>query len=474
MTLISKWRLFIGLTDNTGFDKKFKRAPTQLPPERNDASGGAPEVEDDPISDDEADEGPVVNSNNANDAMDFSKSSPYDLDVDLKEDRMSLFLDDPEKAVEVFFSTHFLLRGLFFGNASIRWTPFIVRSFLEFLLCHRVVPEIENRLKRAVETAHLAEDQLQRTKQVSLNFPDEWGSACYDLFGTMEPIVWGIEGLDIPEQPNWGEIHVTEIDPDLPLPKLTGVDETLNSHPAPNAVTTEIPTDTVVSAVDSKFARLNIEDDVSETAVEDTSTLPNPWKDLTENSGTIEDWANGGAPQWDDESNEETTWGAPPPRPNIFQFLGPSSFPYTHVPIRAERSDREIVAIYPPVSASKYPQGSVSPFHATFSSVVLKPWDPKKADPDIPPPVMVRDDAVSVGYSTPHDPRKDNITVLVSPSATEGMVPGLGFGGIFVQVIQRSETIQDKKSSKFDGRAWWYVEANTQVFPSFWRRHALR
>ena len=85
---------------------------------------------------------------------------------------------------------------------------------------------------------------------------------------------------------------------------------TLDPHPTLNATVKKIPHDTANAEVNSKFES-NFNGDAFKTATEDTSTLPNPWKDFSENSGTIEDWANSGAPKWDDESNAEPTWGVP-------------------------------------------------------------------------------------------------------------------------------------------------------------------
>ena len=110
------------------------------------------------------------------------------------------------------------------------------------------------------------------------------------------------------------------------------MNRTLDPHPTLNATVKKIPHDTANTEVDSKFES-NFDGDAFKTATEDTSTLPNPQKDSSENSRTIEDWANSGTPKWDDKSNTEPTWGVPVSRPNIFQFIGPSLLPYTHVPI---------------------------------------------------------------------------------------------------------------------------------------------
>jgi len=98
---------------------------------------------------------------------------------------------------------------------------------------------------------------------------------------------------------------------------------------------------------------------------------------------------------------------------------------------------------------------------------------------------MIHDDAKEFGIDDTHDPRNDNITVLVDPSAIQGLIPGLGVGGIFVQAaakpvegptdakkkFNKSNTQRGKKPQRntlFDGKQWWYLESVNQVIPSYW------
>ena len=256
------------------------------------------------------------------------------------------------------------------------------------------------------------------------------------------------------------------------------------------------------------------------------------WGD--EGSWNENTWAQSGP--GDDETQEgqgangeavisDTKWADVDPSWNrdpasLFSLLGPSVFPLTHTTGIVECSTRRVSAIHFPANHPKgvpstSPQKSLgrataeanerqdwtpsacgveAELDARFAKVILEPWGREEGDisrpeiwttsrgPVIVPgiPFKVSTDTAGAFTRKPHNPLKDSITLLVEPSFAEtlGLVPGLGLGAMWIEIVRQKSGAAENASSgiaQADGNTpgrFWYHEDVTGIFPSFYTPRA--
>jgi hypothetical protein len=427
--------------------------------------------------------------------------------------RLEQFLLDPALAVKAFLSHEYQNRGLYWEEWYLYAGPIAVLAFLEFFLRHQLLPDDYTKpLREAVDAAKHAKYELPRTKKAAMALRDKWGTVCVNLFGSIEEVHWGVVPFEstVASTPGdaavWGthdEGYITE------APIMAELIETNDIPVSSGDVLSDEPRRTPARADGS----------------EDTSATQRWGSSSTAGDDEISN-ADSDAPY-----AKETlpTWDAHPPPPTMFQFVGCSTFPMTHAPVRAERSVRAILATFPPMDllASTH-ANPISLLHSKLGRVVLGPWkDAMRWEGDLRAPEMLRMELRAGGgvvggaplaepstdlaaqFWKPgepgfvHDPLKDNITVFVDPEIIDDLTVGLGVTGIFVQVAKRLDApvfpillsssnvgagageggagAKKKKpyggankqgstptSKSNDGRSWWYIESVTQIIPSFW------
>lgn len=409
-------------------------------------------------------------------------------DPDAQKDAMDVFFDNPERSIKVFLSSHFRLRGLFWLEYNLQAGPTLLRFFLSFIIRHRAFPEYEREFRRALEVAVHAEEELPKTKIIAVALPDPWGVACNSIYGSQIPDVWGLPGLSITplEEPKLEEVP----DVDVPVAQLVGED-IIPDGIVPEPTAMEALNDLADVNINGEDVRLS---DTAASATEPTVATDGwtPFEPGTEPAWPEPADTAGGGWGDSDAGDPNDAWEALGPKTTFFSFVGPSSFPNTHVPVRVERSLREILEVNPPLE----PGPTVSHLHANLATVVLGPWRkcPLREGSELPPPEIVRDDAALFGITDVHDATVGNITVFVDPSVVESLHTGLGVGGLFVQVAEKPKEVDEgddvagggsgepkkkKKKSKSarakaaagnatDGKLWWYIESVSQVIPSYW------
>jgi hypothetical protein len=177
----------------------------------------------------------------------------------------------------------------------------------------------------------------------------------------------------------------------------------------------------------------------------------------------------------------ESGWNLAPV-PTLTELLGPTKLPLTHTTGIFEVSMRKIVDLIHPSSIGKVegstpdsPAGVVEEeLYERFARIVLGPWigwdcgketivDKPTISPRSRGPVKAEGEG-NQGVEGAHDPYKENITVLVEPSALETMIIGVGISAIWVQITRAD----DDGNPVGGGRDVWYMESVTQVIPSFY------
>lgn len=224
-----------------------------------------------------------------------------------------------------------------------------------------------------------------------------------------------------------------------------------------------------------------------------TDGEPVSWDNSTDNQATDGADTNVPLPPWADSA---PTWGLE--MPSLTTFLGPTVFPLTHTTGIVECSTRRVREVHPPAKTStgkrstKRKRGNAEEqwapsasgveavLDAQFAKVVLAPWGSEGGDiskpeiwatsrgPVVDPNQPSDSSALDLTGSPgkPHNPLTDDIVLLVQPHLldTFSLVPGLGLGAMWVQLVRSEEVGSESQSTK----TFWYHEDLTGIFPSFY------
>ncbi|KAF9534652.1 hypothetical protein CPB83DRAFT_901623 [Crepidotus variabilis] len=107
-----------------------------------------------------------------------------------KHTKLLAFLSDPEQSVKVFLSWYTRKEGLVWSPAHLNALPRLLVFFLELLIRTKAMPESERSLRRAVEVAKQAVDEIPKTGRLCRNLPDNLGVGCraiWDVQWAEEP-----------------------------------------------------------------------------------------------------------------------------------------------------------------------------------------------------------------------------------------------------------------------------------------------
>lgn len=213
--------------------------------------------------------------------------------------------------------------------------------------------------------------------------------------------------------------------------------------------------------------------------------------------GKGEGWGDGSkvdpSNEWSNTELQQLVWESDDKVQPLFEFLGPTVFPLTHAPGIVERSMRRVKSITPPAvnppKAPPNPEGGPNPvaveidLDRNFSKIVLAPmpdWDngdaPVYSSPTILKsscgavvrPEPAAEPSGSDSHSKPHDPLKDDITLLIESKQANLLRVGMGVGGTFVQLVRQPS---DKPTKKKKGKkipVYWYLEDAAFITVSFW------
>jgi hypothetical protein len=202
---------------------------------------------------------------------------------------------------------------------------------------------------------------------------------------------------------------------------------------------------------------------------ENPQVSPSMWD--PPNPNVTSAWGNvanvgGDTANWGDPPQAAQEWGAALTLDSMLPFIGPSSIPVTHKPIRAEQSTRRIISFTRPSDTSE------SYLDQRLVTVNLGTWTTPKEGTSVPPPRMLLDE--SEGILQPHDPNKNGIRIFVDPTVVDCLRVGLGITGVFVQVMRTDEDLRESQkgspssTDRVGDNVWWYVESVRSVVPSYW------
>ncbi|TFY67899.1 hypothetical protein EVG20_g3757, partial [Dentipellis fragilis] len=426
-----------------------------------------------------------------------------------KDIRMDNFLNDPERSMRIFFSSYFRDRGLIWSEPRCLAMPTLVSYFLRYLLRSRVLPEPEHEkpLRRACEIAEKARFELPLTHAIGKAVTDEFHDACRHCWGTRKPpFDWGDSGIFASQK---DEDKDANEDEDAAEPGTKRQKTDVDSAPLDAAVKAAVAS--VVSNAAEFQPILLDKNTVPESVAAGGWGEPGSgsWGDATAWGADADDapaagtegtgWgdaANTATPvawnaDWGDgdgngESAEEmAAWNRPPP--TLVGLLGPTALPLTHEPGVVEWSTRRVVSLHPPLPPRLPGSGADAVEEALerhFGRVVFAPWPgwDKHEKSDIRKPVIPNTSKGAVvaeedaereveakGGVRPHNPFKDEITVLVMPEIVDLLSVGMGLGAYWIEIVrQEGVSSGSKKGKKKERPRYWYIEQVMHIMPSYY------
>ncbi|KAI6042833.1 hypothetical protein EDC04DRAFT_2563698 [Pisolithus marmoratus] len=498
------FRLYIGLLVNPTIYKKGKdkKAARNAPPDsdsEDDSDGDLPEVVSTCAKDqDTSKKRPRPRDSLSN--SDEDEDVPFNqqkIDEETREEKLTIFLSDPEKSVRIFLSSYMREKGLIWSERNLTYAPHLLSFFLRFVLRNRVLQEqtYQRGIKRALGTIEQAKKELPLTYKVGHMLPDKCSEGCQRVFGWMGTVNWFTATVP-EEQPKVTDTATGERqDITLPSEEETSLKEAVEDN-----LDMDITPLIEKGSTETEWGGWGN----TESATEG-NTWGSEWGEWDTGDGQGTSWdvntervpvdgdqeCSGPLPIWSDSA---PTWGRD--LTSLMTFLGPSVFPLTHTTGIVECSTRRVREVIPPAPSSpsstrkRKPKSShiqetwVSKpeLDARFGKVVLAPWDRIGGDiskpeiwatsrgPVIDPNASGDSQSTNTGGGTqsPHNPLTDDITLLVEPHLldTLGLAPGLGLGAMWVQIVRLED--MEGPSRTTCSKTFWYHEDLTGIFPGFY------
>ncbi|KAJ6605947.1 hypothetical protein B0H10DRAFT_2075275, partial [Mycena sp. CBHHK59/15] len=412
-----------------------------------------------------------------------------------KYNRLQNFLNDPERSIQIFLSSHMKNQGLFWADRNLTNAPQLLRFFVEYLLRNRVLPDqaSERSLKNVLDIIKIASKELPLTPKISKALPDNFSMACQSYWGRQ--VTWSFTLSDSDGDSATGERDA----------KRSRLDDDGDAafESVLKAENIElIKQDDVLGA----GAVHDGSNDTDTTAVDGADWGSGSWGSTEAYDPTVftppadakDSW--GGAPYTID-------WVSPS-LPTLLSVLGPTALPLTHVPGVVEQSVRRITSITAPLEVTGAVEAHVdgcepSPdavereLEEKLYRVELGPWprwdsDDSISDFSVPrilrtsldsSPAVPNSDESSASSSSVLGPLhhvEDTITILFEPAVVDTLCVGMGLGGTWVQLARVQDVAHagDVEPSKPNAKAevnvpqgrrvYWYLDELAMVLPSYW------
>ena len=257
-------------------------------------------------------------------------------------------------------------------------------------------------------------------------------------------------------------------------------------------------------AMTYKFIDIRPDDSVEPVAATESKTQSTTEKSNTPPGEDNGGWGGGGNSTWGDADVDadadnmnawssdqlvELAWDSGVKRQPMLGLFGPTAFPLTHTTGVVERSMRRIKSIQPPNNNTPKAQVRPGPDPAAvefdldrhFSKIILEPmldWDNDEAPVYSSPSIITESSrGPVVGYDVPatatkwsgvkpHDPKNDDIIVLIEKHVAELLREGMGVAGAWVQIVRENPQVKNKKGKVY--KTYWYLEEVALVTTSFW------
>ncbi|KAJ3511335.1 hypothetical protein NLJ89_g4158 [Agrocybe chaxingu] len=370
------------------------------------------------------------------------------------EEKLTTFLDDPEKSIRIFLSSYAQAKG---ADANLDCLPRVIRFFVEYLLRSKVLPDCEQSLRRSLDSINAGLIEIPNCSTIAKVMPDKFSLGCQTFWGrkadgysvveTGLPTEWDLVSSRIEEVEPQTKKQKTESE-NKPKTSLTWAPSWGQAGDAPWAASAE--------GLDGWGQPI------------DTSIVEEAASDVVDDSA------------WDMAT---------------YPLIGPANLSSTHAPGVVERSMRVIKSIIhvgppppaPPPGASAEPDVAAveAELEHKFVRVLLGPmidWDGGESPALRRPTILktsnglvieegVEPPAVLEGGAKPHDPLNSDITLLIEniPEQVQLLREGMGIGGTWVQLARKVEPPKKKKGkSKSKKASYWYLDEFTFITPSFW------
>ncbi|EED84771.1 predicted protein [Postia placenta Mad-698-R] len=336
-----------------------------------------------------------------------------------RDSRMDAVFDDTEKNIKIFLSSYFHDKGLIWSEQCVHDAPILIGFFINFIICNHILPEHEKGLWCALSVTVLARNELPATFVIGKALLGDFSAGCEALFSNMSVLVYP--------------------DPEELLKDMVGVHNI------------QVITGEQIKDLERRRTR----------SVKQ-ATRVGGWGSA--NNTASDGWGTGSNDQggdWTtidiDDDNWQTVgsaWDNGQTPNQLMAFLGPTVFPLTHTAGVMEHSMRYRSKL-PKKKAKRSGAKKVEDeLEGRFARMVLAPLIVEDA---------TKDATVVSGAGRPHNPFKDEITVLLDPSVAVKMIVGMGLSATWVQLARQDpsgvdwmdeKSADEPKPGSIAGKMW--------------------
>ena len=360
--------------------------------------------------------------------------------------------------------------------------PHLVRYFLAFVVRVRALPESERALRKAVEVARRAVDELPKMGRLCRALPDKVGVGAKAMWGVRwVNKSWAWEHVEDAHEEREKAEELRKFEEELKKENviLMSADPAeLGQASAEQQLATvgeeaeEVLDEKTTLEVDDEQQeepnadRAGFFEQLAQAYGDDTPKKPaeksppptlRVWpqrdaddgssdEDEANNTRHLHDWANPSGPKKRNPAEAAAAW-APSTEQPLMELLGMTLFPFKYDAGVVERSMRRVKAVFKPGEVDKEQsrkwKGVDEELVKRLARVVLSPWngweEEKKEEEESVgilydyrvPQVQVPGGRDSVAK---HDALKDDMTLLLEPRLADLVCVGVGIAGTWVQL----------------------------------------
>ncbi|KAJ3983990.1 hypothetical protein F5890DRAFT_1554469 [Lentinula detonsa] len=415
--------------------------------------------------------------------------------------RLSTFVQNPARAIQIYLSSYFIEKGLHFSNYNCDIIPKLLYFYVQFLLVNDVLPDKGDDLHYAMSIIETAKIELAVFHSIGVICPDHFNLTCKELLCNDSNVTLHIAGNSPPA--NAG-IDTQTQDLNSAEISLAASNKTKKKSKAKKEYTFQTakgkPIELPTHSDSAPSVSVPITSGWGASVVSQSSS----WGE-----GTSSGWGSSGnsvVSGWDAILNnttpappEDNGWGnfnAPPSASSFVSSNITSTLPKTHVRGVVEHSVRRVKAIMPPTGQTVVnckqeddPVALEDELKRCYWTVVLAPWPIEGAQEFATilsfskgnvnlcaeGQVIVEEGSVNdlyVGNVVPHDCVSDDITIFVEAEAGKVLRVGMGLGGSWAQLLRASDCTQGvQKHEDQDGpnaSRYWFMLELLRILPTYY------
>ncbi|KAJ3843834.1 hypothetical protein F5878DRAFT_603675 [Lentinula raphanica] len=396
--------------------------------------------------------------------------------------RLSTFVQDPSRVIQVYLSSYFIEKGLHFSQYNCDIIPKLLHFYTNFLLVNDVLPGKETDLRHALSIIETARIELALFHSIGQVCPDHFNLTLKEILSTKNSVA-----------------TVQIIDHSLSA-KADVSEKNQNSaghEPDSTAEVSSVPLqgETGSSATSEWPGGLVISQPISAWGADPVAG----WGSADDEGADTSGWGAAVTRKRSASPLEDNPWGTLDTSPPASSFVSShikNSLPKTHVLGLVEHSVRRVKLMIPPTQRTEEvecEQGD-DPLAVALEdelchiywTAVLEPWPIEEAEESASIPSVSRANVTThatedraivdegvvsdlyVGKVASHDCLSDDIAIFLEEDTAKALRVGMGLGGTWAQLLRALDRTEDVQKESSDEHRYWFMLELLRILPSYY------